>query len=264
VALVDLTLGRYTESRSFVHRLDSRTKLLVVILLTIASLYARKPVSFLLLYAFLAAGIILSRVPVRYALRNLKFFVWLIALAVILNLFFTSGTVALRIGFLSVTREGIALSLISMARLVFVIVAASLLSLTTSPLDLTDGMSRALGFLKKLKVPVSELGLMSSLALSYVPVLVDEVGQISLVQRSRGAVLQGKNLRAFKGSISLIVPVLLSTFRKADKLAMAMEARCFTTASRRTSMLQSRIRRADYLVIACSVIVASASVLFAR
>lgn len=264
MALVDLTLGRFYKSDSLVHRLNSSTKLLVALLLMAASLCAKRPASFLLLYAFLAVAIGLSRVPLKYAVKNLKFFVWLIALAVFLNLFFTEGTVIARLEFLNMTFEGIVAAAVSVCRLVLVITAASVLTLTTAPLDLTYGISRPLGFLTKLKVPIHELGLMSAFALSYVPVLVDEVGEIALAQRSRGAPLDGKGLRALRSAVFLLVPVILSTFRKADTLALAMESRCFRSCAERTRLIERRMRRADYISLVLSVILVSLALLVAR
>ena len=264
MALVDLTLGRFYRSDSFVHRLNSSTKLLVALILMAASLYAQRPAAFLLLYALLAFAIGLSRVPVKHTVKNLKFFVWLIALAAFLNLFFTEGTAIARLGFLNLTFEGIVAAAISVGRLVLVITAASVLTLTTAPLDLTDGISRPLGFLRKLKVPIHELGLMSAFALSYVPVLVDEVGDIALAQRSRGAPLDGKGLRALRSAASLLVPVILSTFRKADTLALAMESRCFRSCSERTRLTERRMGGADYVSLVLSVILVSLALLVAR
>jgi len=254
MALLDLTLGRFYGADSLVHRLDSRTKLFTAILLMASCFYARSLVSFLLLYLLLIVAVVLSRVPLKHALRNLKFFVWLIALAVLLNLLFTGGTPVARFGSLTISMESVAAAGISLARLVLVIVTASILTLTTAPLDLTDGISRSLVFLQKFKVPVQELSLMSGLALSYVPVLVDEVREISLAQKSRGARLDGKGLRVLRSAVSLLVPVLLSTFRKADRLAQAMEARCFVSGVGRTRLTERKMCRADYLAIVCSLV----------
>lgn len=264
MALVDLTLGRFYRSDSLVHRLNGSTKLAVALLLMAASLYAQRPVAFLLLYGFLAITIGLSRVPLTYALKNLKFFVWLIALAVLLNLFFTEGRSIARLGFLNMTFEGMGAAAISVARLVFVITAASVLTLTTPPLDLTEAISRPLGFLRKLRVPIHELGLMSAFALSYVPVLVDEVGEIALAQRSRGAPLDGKGLKYLKSAVSLLVPVVLSTLRKADALALAMESRCFHSGAERTRLQERSKGRADYISLVLSVVLICLALSVAR
>ena len=262
--LVDLTLGRFYKSDSFVHRLNSSTKLLVALILMAASLYAQRPAAFLLLYALLALAIGLSRVPVKHTVRNLKFFVWLIALAAFLNLFFTEGTELARLGVLNLTFEGIAAATISICRLVFVITVASVLTLTTAPLDLTDGISTPLGFLRRLKVPVRELSLMSAFALSYVPVLVDEVGEIALAQRSRGAPLDRKGFRALRSAVFLLVPVILSTFRRAEALALAMESRCFRSCAERTRLTERRMDRADYVTLGLSLTLVSLALLIAR
>lgn len=264
MALLDLTLGRFYGSDSLVHRLDPRAKLFTAILLMASCLYARSLASFLLLYGFLITAIALSHVPLRHTVRNLKFFLWLIALALILNLLFTEGTPLAGSGSLTISVKGIRAAGVSLARLVLVITTASLVTLTTAPLDLTEGISRSLAFLQRLKVPVHELSLMCGLALSYVPVLVDEVREISLAQKSRGARLEGRGIWVLRSAVSLLVPVLLSTFRKADRLAQAMEARCFVTVRKRTRLTESRMCRADYLTLVCSVVLVSVALLLAR
>jgi len=197
MALADLTLGRFYGVRSCVHGLDARTKFLIALLAMGVCLYARSAASFALLYAFLALSTMFSRVPARYTLRNLKFFVWLLAVAVLLNLLFTQGSVFVQYGVLTVTHEGILAAGVALARLAFMVMTASLLTLTTPALDLTEGVSRLFGFLRVLRLPVRELGLMSALSLSYLPVLVDEVRSISTAQMSRGATFHGRGLGVF-------------------------------------------------------------------
>ncbi len=260
----DLTLGRFHRADSPIHRLDARTKLLASILLMGGSLYARSPWSFGLLYALLGAGIFLSRVPPAYALRNIRFFIWLIVVAVLLNLFFSRGSEIARLGAVSITREGVGAAAVAFARLVFVVTTASLLTLTTAPLDMTGGISRSFLFLRRFGVPVKELGLMSALALSYMPVLVDETRAVSLAQKSRGARLEGKNLRALKSSLALLVPVFVSSLRRADRLAQAMESRCFRTAGERTSYAEGRMTKSDWAALAIAAVVVSVAMILAR
>ena len=262
--LADLTLGRFYEVQSVVHALDARTKFLIALASMACCLYARSFASFALLYAFLGFAIALSRVPIRYTLRNLKFFVWLLVVAVVLNLFFTEGNAGVRYGALSVTYEGIAASGLALARLIFVVMTASLLTLTTPPLDLTEGIAKLFGFLGRLRVPVRELGLMSALSLSFIPVLVDEAKAISLAQRARGARLQGRRLRAIVSAVCLLAPVVVCSLRRADHLALAMESRCFQIADVRTSLVRSRVRRSDTLALGAALVLILAACVFAR
>jgi energy-coupling factor transport system permease protein len=264
MALSDLTLGRFHRADSPIHKLDARTKLAASVLLMGGCLYARSPWSFGLLYSLLLAAVLLSRVPPAYTLRNIRFFIWLISLAVLLNLFFTEGTQIASLGPAGITAEGICAAAIALVRLLFVVTTASLLTLTTAPLDMTDGLSRSLLFLRRFRVPVKELGLMSALALSYIPVLVDETRAVSLAQRSRGARLEGEGLRALKSSLALLLPVLVSSLRRADRLALAMESRCFRTAGERTSYSESRIRSRDWVALAVTIVAVVLSVAFAR
>lgn len=264
MALADLTLGRFYGVGSFVHGLDARTKLVAALSLMGCCLYARNALSFLLLYGLLSLVIVLAHVPLRYTLANLKFFVWLLALAAIMNLVFTEGSVLVRLGALSITHEGMTAAGRSLARLVYVVVTASLLTLTTPPLDMTEGIARLFGILRRLRLPIDELSLMTALSLSYLPVLADEVRDISLAQMSRGARYHGRGLGVARSAISLLVPVLLSAFRRADRLALAMESRCFGTAGERTSLTESRIRRSDLLALTGTLIVVTLAVLCAR
>jgi energy-coupling factor transport system permease protein len=264
VVLADLTLGRFYGVESFIHRLDARTKFLVALASMGCCLFARNVASFMLLYAFLGAAILLSRVPIRYTLRNLRFFVWLLLFAILLNLFFTEGRSALEYGALSVTYEGMAAAGVALGRLVFVVMTASLLTLTTPPLDLTEGISHLFGFLSRLRVPVRGLGLMSALSLSFLPILVDEARTVSMAQKARGAVVEGRNLRVLKSAISLLAPVIMSTLRKADNLALAMESRCFRTAGERTSLARSEMGRSDALTLIVALILMIAATLLAR
>jgi energy-coupling factor transport system permease protein len=250
VAITDLTLGRFYGVRSCIHGLDARTKLVVALLLMGVSVYTRTAASFVLLYAFLTLAVLLSRVPLRYTLRNLKFFVWLLVVAVLLNLVFTEGTPLVSYRALVITYEGATAAGVALARLVFVVMTASFLMLTTQPLDLTEGVSRLLGFLGRLRLPVRELSLMSALSLSYLPVIIDEVRDISVAQRSRGATFHGRGLSVLRSAVSLLVPVLLAALRRADRLALAMESRSFRTAGDRTSIGGTRIGLSDVLVIA--------------
>jgi energy-coupling factor transport system permease protein len=264
VALADLTLGRFCSVHSLVHALDARTKFFIALSTMGACLYARTPGSFAILYAFLVLAVALSRVPLSYTLKNLRFFIWLLIVAVFLNLFFTEGRTLIHYRYMNISHEGVLAAGVALGRLIFVVMAASLLTLTTQPLDLTEGLSRSLGFLRRLRLPIRELGLMSALSVSYLPVLVDLVTDISMAQRSRGSRLRGRGPAAFRSAAILLVPVVLATLRRADRLALAMEARCFRSANERTSLTLGRMGLSDKVALLLTIGVVCAAVLLGR
>ncbi len=239
--LSSITFGRYVPTGSVVHRLDARTKMISLLALLSANVSggAFIPVLGLLLFVFGVAG--LAHLRLSLLLGNLRPMAWLLGLTVLLNAVLTPGQSHL-FGF---TEEGVRQGLFLALRLTGLVLAASLLTLTTSPLDLADGIERLLRPAKRLGVPAHELAMTLTIALRFVPTLADEAERLRRAQLSRGADLEGGLLRRIRGLTSLLVPLFLSAFRRADRLAVAMEARCYRGEEGRTHYARAGFRGMD-------------------
>ena len=186
---------------------------------------------------FLASAIAISRIPFKFMVRGLKAVVFLLLISVSFNLFLTDGEVLVRLGFLRITREGLRMSCFMGLRLIYLVVGSSIMTLTTTPNQLTDGMEKSLGFLKAVKVPVHEISMMMSIALRFIPILVEETDKIMKAQMARGADFESGNLiQKAKSMVSFWFLLFISAFRRATDLAMAMEARCYHGGDGRTKM----------------------------
>lgn len=245
--LRDITLGQFFPGNTFIHRLDPRTKLLAVILYIVALFNAQGVVTYAIVTALLALCIIVSRVPFRSLTRGLKPIWVIVAFTAIMNLFFTSGT-PLGAGWLlsHISQEGLRSAIFMVLRIVMLIMGTFLLTYTTSPISLTDGLESLLSPLKKLRLPVHELAMMMSIALRFIPILVEETDKIMKAQMARGADFESGNLiQRAKSMIPILVPLFISAFRRATDLAMAMEARCYRGGEGRTKMKPLKYRGAD-------------------
>lgn len=232
-----VTVGQYYPGDSLLHRLDPRTKILAVILLSVMIFIPREAPSYALTLAFVLGAILLSRVPVGYILRGLRPILIFLVITMLFNLFLTPGEVVFGRGAWSITREGIVLALVGAFRLVLLVMTASLLTLTTSPIRLTDGLERLLRPLTPLGVPAHELALMMTIALRFIPTLIEEADRIMRAQAARGADFQSGNLvNRLRGLIPVMVPLFVASFRRADELATAMEARGYRGGHGRTKM----------------------------
>ncbi len=233
----EITLGQYYPADSVIHKLDPRTKLMGTLIYIVSLFIADNLWAYLLGGLFLAAVIRASQVPVSFILRGLKSIFVLLLFSVTFNIFLTEGTVLLQLGFLRVTWEGLVRAFYMALRLVFLIMGSSLMTFTTTPNQLTDGLEKSLGFLKKIGVPVHEVAMMMSIALRFIPILVEETDKIMKAQMARGADFESGNLiQKAKNMIPLLVPLFISAFRRATDLAMAMEARCYHGGEGRTKM----------------------------
>jgi energy-coupling factor transport system permease protein len=240
-------LGQYLPGSSPVHRLDPRTKLLLTIgYITAVFLVSNAP-GYLLLLAYLMLATRLARIPVRYLLKGIRPLAMILILTFLLNLLFSQGeTVWLRLGPLRVTREGLTTAVFFSLRLVFLVVGTSVLTLTTSPVALTDAMERLLSPLRVIRFPAHEMAMMMSIALRFIPTLLEETDKIMKAQMARGADFESGNLiRRAKALIPLLVPLFVSAFQRASDLAMAMEARCYRGGEHRTRMKVLRYTRLD-------------------
>ena len=257
--LRDITLGQYYPTDSVIHRLDPRTKLFGTMLYIIILFCAHDWAGYAIGILALAAVIKLSRVPVRFMFRGLRAIVMLLMLSVVFNLFLTTGEVIWQLGIFKITREGVDTASKMAVRLICLVTASSVMTLTTTPNDLTDGMEKGLHFLNRVHVPVHEIAMMMSIALRFIPILVEETNKIMMAQMARGADFESGNIMdKAKAMIPLLVPLFISAFRRASDLATAMEARCYHGGEGRTKMKPLKHGRRDMIAYICMALWAAA------
>jgi len=245
--LKDITLGQYFPGDTVVHRLDPRTKLIATVLYIVALFCAGSFIEYAVVALTLLLAVKLSRVKFKSLVRGLKPVLFIIVFTAVLNLFFTPGTSIFEWGVLRVTREGVFTALSMMARITLLIMGTFLLTYTTSPIALTDGMESLLAPLKKLRVPVHEFAMMMSIALRFIPTLIEETDKIMSAQKARGADFEsGKLMEKVKALVPILVPLFISAFRRADELATAMECRCYQGGEGRTKMKQMHYCGRDF------------------
>lgn len=233
----DITLGQYYKANSIIHSLDARTKILGTLAYLISLFFINSIVGYVLATIFLVLIIKLSKVPFKFMIRGLKSIIFLMLITVIFNLFLTNGTVLVRIWKLKITEEGLRLAVFMALRLMYLIIGASIMTLTTTPNKLTDGIERLLWPLAKIKVPVHEIAMMMSISLRFIPILLEETNKIIIAQKARGADFDEKGIvKKAKGMIPILIPLFVSAFRRASDLATAMEARCYHGGDGRTKL----------------------------
>ena len=259
--LKDITLGQYYPVSSVLHSLDPRVKLAGTLIFMV-SLFIVNSFGYVLCTAFLIIAMIMSNVPFSYIVKGLKPIFFLLAFTAALNLFLTSGETAWQFGFLRITHEGIRVAIAMAVRLVYLVLGASLMTLTTTPNKLTDGLEKALSSLNIIKIPVHDIAMMMSIALRFIPIQTEETDKIMQAQMARGADFEsGKLMQRVKALIPLLVPMFVSAFRRANDLAVAMEARCYRGGDGRTHMKPLKYSGKDfaaYLILAiylCAIIV---------
>lgn len=249
--LKDITLGQYFPGNTLAHRLDPRTKLILTILYIVALFSAHSIYAYAALILTLFVSVRVSKVGAKALLRGLKPVLFIIAFTAILNLFYTPGTELVHFWIFRITVEGVRAAVTMMARITLLIMGTFLLTYTTSPIQLTDGLESLLSPLKKLKLPVHELAMMMSIALRFIPTLIEETDKIMSAQKARGADFESGNLfQRAKALIPLLVPLFVSAFRRADELATAMECRCYHGGDGRTKLYVLHYAARDYLVLA--------------
>ena len=250
--LRDITLGQYYQTESLLHRLDPRVKIGGTFLYILSLFFINNYIGYLVAIFFLGVVIALSRVPFSYIVRGMRSIVFLLVVTLCFNLFLTPGTEVVRIWKITITQEGIHTAVTMGMRLILLIIGSSLMTLTTTPNQLTDGMERMLGFLKIFRVPVHEVAMMMSIALRFIPILLEETDKIMKAQMARGADFESGNLMVrAKAMVPLLVPLFISAFRRANDLAMAMEARCYRGGEGRTKMKPLIYRKRDFLAYLC-------------
>lgn len=251
--LRDITLGQYYPTESVIHRLDPRVKLFSTMMFLISLFVIDNFIGYILSVVFLAVVIILSKVPFSYIVKGMKTIVVLLLFSVVLNLFLTQGEVVFSFWKISITKEGIYTAGFMAIRLSFLIIGSSIMTLTTTPNNLTDGLEKGLSFLKVFKIPVHEIAMMMSIALRFIPILMEETDKIMKAQMARGADFESGNIiKRVKSLVPLLVPLFVSAFRRANDLAMAMEARCYRGGEGRTKMKPLKYESRDalaYLII---------------
>lgn len=258
----EITLGQYYPVDSVLHRMDPRTKLFGTMIFIISLFFANSLAAYGAATLFLVLVIRMSKVPFGFLIRGLKAVMFLLLISVSFNLFLTPGTEIFRIGFLKMTWEGLRLAGFMALRLVYLVIGSSVMTLTTTPNQLTDGLEKGLGFLKRVGAPIHEVSMMMSIALRFIPILVEETDKIMKAQMARGADFESGNLvQKAKSMVPLLVPLFISAFRRATDLAMAMEARCYHGGEGRTKMKPLHYARRDYIGYLVYVVYFSAVIL---
>ncbi|MBB6698101.1 energy-coupling factor transporter transmembrane component T family protein [Clostridium algidicarnis] len=243
----DITIGQYVPGESFVHKLDPRTKILISLLFIIQLFLIKSFSGYIFVVAFILATVSVAKLSPTYLYKGLKPVFILIVVTAILNLFMVEGTeLVFQWKFIKIYKEGLSTAGFMVLRLIFLIIGTSLLTLTTSPIELTDGIERLLSPFKKIGLPAHELAMMMTIALRFIPTLMDETDKIMKAQMARGADFDSGNIiNKAKGLIPLLVPLFISSFRRADELAMAMESRCYRGGEGRTRMKQLKMQGID-------------------
>lgn len=258
--LNNISIGQYFPGDSFIHKLDPRTKILFTLIFIIAIFVSKGFLCFALIAAFAYLCMKVSKISLKFIVRGLKPILFIVAFTFLLNLFLSSGDdVIVKWGILSITYTGIRNALFMAVRLILLVTCTQLLTLTTSPIQLTDGLERLFTPLKKIGFPAHEIAMMMSIALRFIPTLIEETDKITKAQKARGADFEsGGVIKRVKAMIPLLVPLFVGAFRRADELAMAMEARCYRGGSGRTKMRPLTYRKSDYSAFAAGFILLAA------
>ena len=263
--LKDITLGQYFPGNSFIHRLDPRTKLIMLVVYIVALFLAKSWISYGVMLAFLIGCIAVSKIPVKSIVRGMKPLVMILVFTAVLNLFMTKGeTVWLSFWIITITKEGVVRAVLMLARILMLVTGTFLLTYTTSPIALTDGLESLLSPLKKLRLPVHELSMMMCIALRFIPTLIEETDKIMSAQKARGADFENGNIiQRAKALIPILIPLFIGSFRRADELATAMECRCYHGGEGRTKMKLLRYGLQDYEAFGVGVLLIIAVVILA-
>ena len=246
--LRDITIGQYYPADSVIHKLDPRVKLFGTLIYVISLFCIKGIVGFVVATCFMAGVIVLSQVPFKFMVKGLKAIMILMLITALFNLFLTPGEVLVSFWVLEITKEGLKNAVMMTVRLTYLILGTSIMTLTTTPNQLTDGLEKSLRPLNKIKIPVHAIAMMMSIALRFIPILIEETDKIMKAQMARGADFESGNmLKRVKNMIPLLVPLFVSAFRRADDLAMAMEARCYNGGAGRTKMKPLTYVKRDYI-----------------
>ena len=244
----EITIGQYYDTESVIHRLDPRVKLVATLVYIIAIFIVDSIPGYFCAAAVVCIAVALSKVPVRFIVKGLSPIMLILLITVLFNMILTPGEILVSIWKINITREGLRIGITMALRLVLLITGTSLMTLTTTPNNLTDAMERLLRPLMRIKVPVHEIAMMMSIALRFIPILLEETDIIMKAQMARGADFENGNLiKRAKALVPILVPLFISAFRRANDLAMAMEARCYSGGAGRTRMKPLVYARRDYI-----------------
>ena len=262
----DITIGQYYPANSKLHRLDPRVKIVCTLLYLISLFLISNVGGYIVATVFLAAMICISKVPFKFIGKGLKPIIMLLMITVLFNLFLTNGgTVIFSFWILKVTDEGLRTAIFMAIRLIYLILGSSLMTFTTTPNALTDGIEKLLWPLQKIKFPVHEIAMMMSIALRFIPILLEETDKIMKAQIARGADLESGNIiQKAKAMIPILVPLFVSAFRRANDLAMAMEARCYRGGEGRTKMKPLVYKKYDYVAYGVAIVYLVIAVIVGR
>lgn len=252
----DITIGQYYKGDSFVHRLDPRAKIILTVLFVVMIFLSKNFFNLAFVLGLIVLSVALSKVPFRMFTKSLKPIIPIVLFTAIINIFYiTGGKEILSLGFLKITEKGLATAVFMAVRIIFLIVSSSLLTYTTVPTQLTDAIERLLSPLKVFRIPVHTLAMMMTLALRFIPTLIEEVERITNAQRARGADFEsGSFLDKIKALIPVLIPLFISAFRRAYELSYAMTCRCYTGGEGRTRMKQMKMKMTDIVSIAVFVL----------
>ncbi len=260
----DVIIGQYIEGNSFIHKMDAKVKIILTLIFMVLLFIIKSPLSYIVVTAFTFWIIAMCGVPLKCILKGIKPMIFILVFTAVMNLFMTPGTplVSISLGTLtlSISKEGVVTAVMMVIRLLYLLLGTSVLTLTTTPLKLTDGIERLLKPLNIIKVPSHEIAMMMTIALRFIPTLADETDKIIKAQKARGADFEtGGIVKRAKALIPILVPLFVSSFRRADELATAMESRCYNGGQGRTKMNESHVKRSDVKAALVFSVVAAAS-----
>ena len=257
----DITIGQYYPAKSVIHRMDPRTKLFGTLIFIISVFLFHSVAGYAVATLFLAGMITISQVPVKFIFKGLKAIFMILLITMVFNILLTPGEVLWKIGIFTITKEGISMAVRMAIRLIYLVIGSSLMTLTTTPNQLTDGLEKSLRPLNKIHVPVHEIAMMMSIALRFIPILLEETDKIMTAQKARGASFsEGNLLQRAKALVPILVPLLVSSFHRAEELATAMECRCYRGETGRTKMRQLHAAGRDYAAMAVTLLLFAGAV----
>lgn len=250
--LKDITIGQYLPGNTVIHQLDPRVKLAGTMLFLISLFVGNDFIGCVLAALFLAFVVVLAKIPFKTLWKGIKAILFIIIISAFFNLFWSSGNAIVKVGFITITDEGLYRAGFMVCRLILLVMGSSVMTLTTTPNDLADGMEKGLRIFQKIHVPIHELSMMISIALRFIPILSEETEKIKNAQMARGADFESGNfIERIKALIPILIPLFVSAFRRADELSMAMEARCYHGGEGRTKMKPLIYNKNDYVAYVC-------------
>lgn len=263
--LKDITLGQFFPGKTIIHRIDARIKIVLTMIFIVILFMISGPISYAIMIAYVGLIIRTSKIPLKMILKGLKPILFIIVFTAALNIFYTAGDVIWEFGILHITKQGIIAAVLMVLRITLLITGTSMLTYTTSPIMLTDSIEALLSPLKKIKAPVHELAMMMSIALRFIPTLIEETDKIMCAQKARGADFEsGSIIQRARALVPILVPLFISAFRRADELAVAMECRLYRGDVGRTRLFQFKITKDDYFACIFFTIIMVSAIVIAK